>query len=298
MKAHWINNEWFKGESADTIDIHNPATEEVLDSVPAGSAADVNRAVEAARIAFDGWRKQSAVERAHMLHEVASKVRQNWDELVTTLTLEEGKPIPENEEEMEWAADTFVYYAELGRHQRGRVLPSPEPETQLNMVIKEPYGVVGCIVPWNYPMLLMAWKVAPALAAGNTVIIKPSEMTPLTTLLFAEKCLDHLPPGVLNVVTGYGQPAGETLVKHPDVPVIAFTGSLATGQRISQQAAPLIKHLHLELGGKDAFVVGPDVDIEASVKALAYSALLNAGQVCTSSCARYSSTGAEPLTVV
>jgi len=283
MKAHWINNEWVKGESADTIDVHNPATEEVLDSVPAGSAADVNRAVEAARTAFDDWRKQSAVERAHMLHEVASKVRQHWDELVTTLTLEEGKPVPENEEEMEWTADTSDYYAELGRHQRGRVLPSPEPETQLNMVIKEPYGVVGCIVPWNYPMLLMAWKVAPALAAGNTVIIKPSEMTPLTTLLFAKKCLDHLPPGVVNVITGYGQPAGETLVQHPDVPVIAFTGSLATGQRISQQAAPLIKHLHLELGGKDAFVVGPDVDIEPSAKALAYSALLNAGQVCTSS---------------
>jgi acyl-CoA reductase-like NAD-dependent aldehyde dehydrogenase len=129
--------------------------------------------------------------------------------------------------------------------------------------------VVSCIVPWNYPMLLMVWKVTPALAAGNTVIIKPSETTPLTTLLFAEKCLEHLPPGVVNVVTGYGQPAGETLVKHPDVPVIAFTGSLATGQRISQQAAPLIKYLCLELGGKDAFVVGPDVDIEPSAKALA-----------------------------
>ena len=208
-------------------------------------------------------------------------MRANWDQLVRTLTLEEGKPVPENEEEMEWVAGTFDYYAELGRHFRGRVLPSPEPDNQLNLVLKEPYGVVACITPWNYPLLLLAWKIAPALAAGNTVVIKPSEMTPLSTLLLVEKCLDHLPPGVVNVVTGYGQPVGEGLVKHPDVPVIAFTGSLETGQRISSQAAPLIKHLHLELGGKDAFVVAPDAEVELSAKALAYSALLNCGQVCT-----------------
>lgn len=282
MKAHWINNKWVAGDSSDAIGVHNPATEERLDQVPAGTEADALRAVEAARTAFDGWRKTSAVERAHLLHEVAANVRQHWDALVEQLTLEEGKPVPENDEELEWTADTFDYYAELGRNLRGRVVPSGEPETQLNMVLKEPYGVVGAIVPWNYPMLLMAWKVAPALAAGNTVVIKPSEMTPLTTLLFAETCLSHLPPGVVNVVTGYGQPVGEALVRHPDVPLIAFTGSLATGQRISAQAAPFIKRLHLELGGKDAFVVGPDVEIEPSAKALAYSALLNAGQVCTS----------------
>jgi acyl-CoA reductase-like NAD-dependent aldehyde dehydrogenase len=209
-------------------------------------------------------------------------MKENWDELVQMLTLEEGKPLSENEEELEWVAGTFDYYAELGRHSRGRVLPSPEPENQLNLVLKEPYGVVGCITPWNYPLLLLAWKIAPALAAGNTVVIKPSEMTPLSTLLMVEKCCYHLPPGVVNVVIGYGLPVGEALVKDPDVPVIAFTGSLQTGQRISEQAAPLIKHLHLELGGKDAFVVGPDMDIEMSAKALAYSALLNCGQVCTS----------------
>ncbi|GAB4476232.1 MAG: aldehyde dehydrogenase family protein [Anaerolineae bacterium] len=261
--------------------MHNPATEEVLDTVPAGTEADAYAAVEAARAAFPGWRRTSAVERAHLLHEVADRIRANWDDLVRMLTLEEGKPVPENEEEMEWTADTFHYYAELGRHTRGRVIPSGEP-SQLNLVLKEPYGVVGCIVPWNYPLLLLAWKVAPALAAGNTVVIKPSEMTPLTTLLLAETCFEHLPPGVVNVVTGYGAPVGEALVRHPDVPLIAFTGSLATGQRISAAAAPLIKKLHLELGGKDAFVVGPDVEIEASAKALTYSALINCGQVCTS----------------
>lgn len=280
MRGHWINNAFTAGHSTEELDVHNPATEEVLDRVPAGTPEDAGAAVEAARTAFEGWRKTSAVDRAHMLHEVAGKIRAHWDELIDLLTLEEGKPRPENEEEMVWVADTFDYYAELGRNYRGRVIPSAEPD-QLNLVLKEPYGVVGCIVPWNYPLLLMAWKVAPALAAGNTVVIKPSEMTPLSTLRMAEVCWDHLPPGVVNIVTGYGS-VGEALVRHPDVPLIAFTGSLATGQRISVEAAPFIKKLHLELGGKDAFVVGPDVEIEPSARALAYAALINCGQVCTS----------------
>ena len=142
--------------------------------------------------------------------------------------------------------------------------------------------MVGCIVPWNYPLLLLAWKVAPALAAGNTIVIKPSEMTPLTALYLAEHCFDGLPTGVVNVVTGYGLETGEPLVKHPDVPVIAFTGSLATGQRIASLAAPMMKKLHLELGGKDATVIAEDADPEIAAKAVAYAALINAGQVCTS----------------
>jgi betaine-aldehyde dehydrogenase len=142
--------------------------------------------------------------------------------------------------------------------------------------------VAACIVPWNYPLLLLAWKLAPALAAGNTVVIKPSELTPLTTLYLAENCLDHLPPGVVNVVTGFGAETGEPLVTHPDVKVIAFTGSLATGQRIASLAAPMMKKLHLELGGKDAFVVADDADPQVAARALAYAALLNCGQVCTS----------------
>jgi len=141
---------------------------------------------------------------------------------------------------------------------------------------------VGCIVPWNYPLLLMVWKVAPALAAGNTVVIKPSEFTPLATLRLAELAFAHLPPGVVNVVTGYGREAGEALVRHPEVPVIAFTGSLATGRHIAELAAPMMKKLHLELGGKDPMVIGPDVDLDTAVRALAYAGLLNAGQVCTS----------------
>lgn len=281
MKAHWINNTWTDSTGKDVTEVHNPATEEVLDSVPAGTAEDTNKAVAAAKAAFDGWRRTPANERGAMLHEVGNKIHASRDEIIELLTLEEGKPVSENDEEMEWVAETFHYYAELGRHYRGRVIPSGEA-SQLSMVLKEPYGVVGCIVPWNYPLMLLAWKVAPALAAGNTVVIKPSEMTPLSALWLAEKAFDHLPPGVVNVVTGYGDPVGETLVAHPDVPVIAFTGSLATGQRISSVAAPMIKRLHLELGGKDSFIVAPDVDVEISAKAVAYSALLNCGQVCTS----------------
>ena len=220
-------------------------------------------------------------ERADALHEVAQKIRQHHDGIVRLLTQEEGKPLPENEEELWWTEETFDYYAELGRNTRGRVLPPGEPG-QFNMVLREPYGVVACIIPWNYPLLLLAWKVAPALAAGNTVVIKPSELTPLSTLRMIEVACDHLPPGTVNVVTGYGPEAGEPLVAHPDVPVIAFTGSLAVGQRIAGIAAPMMKKLHLELGGKDPMVIAPDYEADIAVRALAYAGLINTGQVCTS----------------
>jgi betaine-aldehyde dehydrogenase len=281
MKLMYINGEFTKGNSQDEIEVTNPATEEVLDTVPRGTAEDVESAVRSGGEAYKSWRKMGANERTRLLHEVASKVRDHQEEIVHLLTLEEGKPISENEEELEWVANTFEYYAELGRHDRGRVLP-PGESSQFNFVLKEPYGVVGCIVPWNYPLLLLAWKVAPALAAGNTVVIKPSEVTPLTALYLAEHCFDGLPAGVVNVITGLGAETGEPLVKHPDVPVIAFTGSLATGQRIASYGAPMMKKLHLELGGKDATVIAEDADPEVAAKAVAYAALLNAGQVCTS----------------
>jgi acyl-CoA reductase-like NAD-dependent aldehyde dehydrogenase len=263
------------------MEISDPATEEVLDTVPAGTPQDVERAVAAAKAAFPAWRRVTAVERANMLHEAAAKVRAHFDELARLLTLEEGKPLPENEEEIDWSLSTLDYYAELGRHIRGRVLPSPD-EGQLSLVLKEPYGVVGCIVPWNYPILLLAWKIAPALAAGNTVVVKPASLTPLTTLRMVELAFDHFPPGVINVVTGRGGEVGEALVTHPDVPVIAFTGSTAVGQRIAQATVGQMKRLHLELGGKDPFVIAEDAPVEVAVEALAYAALINAGQVCTS----------------
>jgi len=277
----YINGQLTSGKTKETIKVIHPATEEVIAEVARGTQEDALTAVEAARIAFDGWRKTPASERAAALHQIASKIRDHREELVRLLTEEEGKPIPENEEELWWTEGTFDYYAELGRHDRGKVLPPGEPG-QFNFVIKEPWGVVASIVPWNYPLLLMVWKVAPALAAGNTVVIKPSELTPLTTLRVAEVAFDHLPPGVVNVVTGYGAEAGEPLVTHPDVRLVAFTGSLEVGQRIMRLAGPEMKKLHLELGGKDPMVVAPDVEMETAVSGLAYAALLNTGQVCTS----------------
>jgi len=281
-KLQYINGQFTTGSASETIDVIDPATEEVLGTVPRGGAVDSNNAVEAASRAFKDWKRTSANRRAELMHEAAHKMRAHRDQIVRLLTLEQGKPLPENEEEFEWLVNTFDYYAELGRHERGRVLPSGE-YSQLNLVLKEPYGVVACIVPWNYPLLLLAWKLAPALAAGNTVVIKPSELTPLSTIYLLEHCLNDFPGGVINLVTGYGKEVAEPLVIHKNVPVIAFTGSLATGQRIASLAAPMMKKLHLELGGKDAFVIADDADPEIAARALTYAALTNCGQVCTSS---------------
>lgn len=281
LQLMYINGRFTESESGAKMEVLNPATEEILAVVPNGSEADAYRAVAAAKDAFQSWRRVTGLERCEMLHEAARKMRAHADELAELLTLEEGKPLPENEEELEWCIGTFDYYAEMARTYRGRVLAPGEPSL-FNFVLKEPYGVALCIVPFNYPLLLMAWKVAPALAAGNTVIIKPADTTPLATLKLAEVAFDHFPPGVVNIVTGEGTRIAEPMVTHPDVPVIAFTGSTAVGQRISMLAAQRVKHTHLELGGKDAFVIAPDADVETAVEAVAYAGLLNAGQVCTS----------------
>jgi acyl-CoA reductase-like NAD-dependent aldehyde dehydrogenase len=276
----WIAGQFTNGASGRTIDVLDPATEELIERVPAGNAADVAAAVDAAQAAFPAWRRVPAGERTELLHEVARKLTERTEVLAELLTREGGKPLVENRDEMGWSAACFRYYAEISRNSRGRVIPSVE-SSQLNLVLKEPYGVVAAIVPWNYPILLMAWKVAPALAAGNTVVIKPSEMTPLSTLACAD-IFDHLSSGVVNIVTGYGGEAGEPLVLDPRVRVVAFTGSLETGRHIAQLTAAQIKKLHLELGGKDAFIVAEDADLDVAVPGVAWAALLNAGQVCTS----------------
>ena len=198
MKPMYINNQWVTSSDGATIEVFNPATEELIDTVPNGSAEDTVKAIDAANNAYKDWRWVTAFERAEMMQEAARKLRTHFDEVAELLTLEEGKAISENEEEVEWVIGTIEYYAGLIRNQRGRVL-APADRTQFNFVIKEPYGVVACIVPFNYPLLLMIWKAAPAMAAGNTVIIKPSDHTPLATLLLAEKVFDHFPPGVFNV---------------------------------------------------------------------------------------------------
>jgi acyl-CoA reductase-like NAD-dependent aldehyde dehydrogenase len=267
--------------SGEPLAVENPFTEETIDSVGTASPEQVDAAVAAAVQAARDWARTPAIERGELLREVAARLRARTDELGRLMTLEGGKPLVENTDEVGWTAACFDYYAELGRTFAGRVIPSIE-STQLSLVLKEPLGVVACIVPWNYPLLLLAWKVAPALAAGNAVVCKPSELTPLSTLALAP-CFEHLPPGVVNLLAGDGS-VGEALVRDERVDCVAFTGSVEVGKRIAGICAERVARVNLELGGKDPFIVCPDVAerIDVAAKGGAWAAFLNAGQVCTS----------------
>jgi acyl-CoA reductase-like NAD-dependent aldehyde dehydrogenase len=261
--------------------VENPATEEAIATVAPPSAEQVVAAIAAAREAQRGWERTPAVERAELLHEVAARLRARAGELAELMTLEGGKPLVENSDEVGWTAAAFDYYAEIGRDSAGRVIPSIEA-TQLALVVKEPVGVVGCIVPWNYPLLLLSWKLAPALAAGNTTVSKPSELTPLSTLALAP-CFEHLPAGAVNLLAGAGE-VGARIVRDEGVDCVAFTGSIGTGKRIAAACAERIARINLEMGGKDPFIVCSDVAerIDVAAKGGAWAAFLNAGQVCTS----------------
>ncbi len=266
--------------NAKSIPVINPATEKVIGRVPRMDARDADRAVKIARAAFEDWRWVPGVEKAAMLHEVARRIRAMQKELATLMTREGGKPFCENRDEVEWTAACFNYYAEIGRNSRGSSLP-PVAHHQVNFTIKEPYGVVVAIVPWNYPLLLLSWKVAPALAAGNAVIIKPSEETPLATLALKD-AFSGLPEGVVQIVTGYGEEIGEALVRHRGTDLIAATGSVETGRRIGRICADQVKKAHLELGGNDPFIVCSDAELDVAVRGACWAAFLNSGQVCTS----------------
>ncbi len=279
MRQLWINSQNIPGSGKPYIAI-NPATEEPIEEVAWGTVQEAEAAVAAAREAFDVWRQVPASERAGMLREVTRRLRKDLDNLAVELSLETGRSIRKNRGYVEWSAQCFDYYAELGRHYRGRLIPSPE-SSQLSLVLKVPLGVVAAIVPWNYPLLLLVWKLAPALAAGNTVVVKPASYTSWVSLGFAQ-LFDHFPPGVVNFVTGPGSQVGDFLVTHPDVRMVAFTGSTEVGQHIMRQAAEDMKHIHLELGGKDPLIVCVDADQEAAARAAVWGGFLNAGQVCTS----------------
>jgi betaine-aldehyde dehydrogenase len=276
----WIGGEWADAADGRAFEVVNPATEEVVDTAPRAGAKDVDRAVTSAARAFPEWRRTPGIERAEKLHQAARRIREDREGLAILLTREGGKPLPENRDEVEWIAACFDYYAEIGRDAIGRVI-SPVARQQFNFVIKEPYGVAGLIVPWNYPLLLLSWKLGPALAAGNTVVAKPSENTPLSTLRLMQ-AFEEFPPGVVNVVTGYGGEAGAALVEHRSVEVVAFTGSQATGRKIAVACAEQLKKCHLELGGNDPFIVDEGVDLDVAVKGAAWACFLNMGQVCTS----------------
>jgi len=261
--------------------VENPATEETVAELKVASTEQVDAAIATAREASRGWANTPALERGEMLHEVATRLRARQEEIARVMTLEGGKPLVENTDEIDWTAAAFDFYAEIGRNFAGRVIP-PIESTQLAMVLKEPMGVVGAIVPWNYPLLLLSWKLAPALAAGNTVVAKPSEITPLSTLMLAS-CFDHLPPGTLALLAGAGDVGGR-IVADERVDCVAFTGSVDTGKKIAAKCAERVARINLEMGGKDPFIVCADVadQIDIAARGGAWAAYLNAGQVCTS----------------
>jgi acyl-CoA reductase-like NAD-dependent aldehyde dehydrogenase len=277
-----IGGELVEG-SGDRLLVENPATEETVTTIGLPSAEQLDGAIAAAAAAAPGWGRTPAVERGEMLHEIAAKLRAHTDDLARVMTAEGGKPLIENSDEVGWTAAAFDYYAEIGRDSAGRVIPSIE-STQLSLVVKEPIGTVGCIVPWNYPLLLLAWKLAPALAAGNATVCKPSELTPISTLMLVD-CLDHLPAGVVNLVAGASD-VGAAICRDPRIDCVAFTGSVETGKKVAAACAERIARVNLEMGGKDPFIVCSDVatgdGLEVAARGGAWAAYLNAGQVCTS----------------
>lgn len=277
-----IGGELVDGEGA-AIEVENPATEEIVATLPSASAEQLDQAVTAAREAFPAWSEMPAVDRAPLLRSIAARFREKSEELAGLMTTEIGRPLVESRDEVEWGAACFEYYAEVARSEIGRVIP-PIEASQFAVVVKEPHGIVGCIVPWNFPLLLLCWKIAPALAAGNTVVCKPSEITPLSTLALAG-VFDGLPAGTVNLVAGAGE-TGAAISGHEGIDCVAFTGSVATGHKVGIACAGRNARANLEMGGKDPFIVCSDIGdegIQIAAKGGAWAAYLNAGQVCTSS---------------
>ncbi|CAN5234324.1 aldehyde dehydrogenase family protein [soil metagenome] len=279
----FIGGEWQDAASGATFETINPATAEPLTEVAEGGEEDVDRAVRAARAAFESgrWPEMDARRRGRLLYAIADGLEARADELARLETLDNGKPVREARMfDIAGAIDCFRYYAGWADKITGEVLPIPGP--YLNYTRREPVGVCAQIIPWNYPLQMAAWKVAPALACGNTVVLKPAEQTPLTALELARVAAEAgLPEGVLNVVPGFGETAGAALVRHPDVDKVAFTGSTAVGKIIQREAAATLKRVSLELGGKSPNIVFADADLDAAVRGAASAIFYNSGQACT-----------------
>jgi len=278
----WIGNEWTDSGTGRTFATVNPATDEVIAEVAEAGAADVDRAVQAAREAFrdSRWRRMDPHKRSRLLWKLADLVEANADELGLLETRDNGKPYFEARRiDVPSVARTLRYYAGLADKVQGDTVPVPGPF--LNYTLREPVGVVGAIIPWNFPLSMAAWKVAPALACGNTVVLKPAEQTPLTALRFGELASEAgFPPGVLNVVPGYGETAGAALVRHPGVDAISFTGSTEVGRIIMREAAATLKRVSLELGGKSPNIVFADADLGVAVKGASMGVFYGKGEVC------------------
>lgn len=281
----FINGQWVAPVKGGTLPVINPADETQFHAIPAATAPDVDAAVKAARAAFDQgpWRKTSSKDRAIVLRAIAQGIRDRLYELARLEVMDNGKPLPEAEWDIGDAAGCFEFYAGLAEGLDGEVEHIALPDARFtSKAVREPVGVAGAIIPWNYPLLMAAWKVAPALAAGCTMVLKPSKHTSLTALeLGSIVKAAGLPDGVLNIVTGLGAEAGQALVDHPGVDKIAFTGSVPTGARLMAAAARDIKNISLELGGKSPFVVFADSDLEKAVEWIMFGIFWNQGQVCS-----------------
>ena len=278
-----INNEWVAAQSGKRFDVVNPATEQKITDVAEGDKADVDSAVRVARQAFEEgpWRKMAARDRGRIIYKAAQLLDQHREEFAELETLNNGKPISETRgADLPLAIDTFEYYAGFADKITGDTIPVTGE--YFNYTLREPMGVVGQIIPWNFPLLMAAWKLGPALATGCTVVLKPAEQTPLTALRLGELLLEAgLPPGVVNIVPGYGPTAGAAIAQHPDVDKVAFTGSTEVGKLIMKMAAESnLKRVSLELGGKAPNIVFADADLDAAVQGAMTGIFFNQGEVC------------------
>src|SRR5437899_519854 len=279
---NYVNGQWAPSAAGQTFPVYDPSTEEVIAQVSAADKTDVDAAVKSAREAFDSgpWSKTTAQDRGRILFKLADKIRQNTASLADLESRNTGKPIVEAEYDIADVATCFEYYGGLATKIMGHV--NPVPANALSISLREPIGVAAQIIPWNYPLLMAAWKLAPALAAGCTCILKPAEQTPLTALEFANWFEEvGLPPGVVNIVNGFGESAGAAIVAHPNVDKIAFTGSAAVGKIIVKSAADTLKRVTLELGGKSPNIFFTDADWEASVDGALFGVFINQGEVCS-----------------
>src|SRR6202162_3870267 len=279
---NFVNGKWESATSGKTFPVYDPSTEEIIAQVAAPDAADVDRAVKAARAAFDSgpWPQTTAQDRGRILFRLAERIRKEAAHLADLECRNPGKPIVEAEYDIADAATCFEYYGGMATKVLGHV--NPVPDNALSLSLREPIGIAAQIIPWNYPLLMAAWKLAPAIAAGCCCVLKPAEQTPLTALEFAGYLTDAgLPPGVVNIITGFGEGAGAALVKHPDVNKVAFTGSGAVGKAIVKMAADTLKRVTLELGGKSPNIFFADADFEAAIDGALFGVFINQGQVCS-----------------
>jgi 1-pyrroline dehydrogenase len=283
LNSNFIGGEWTASVSGATDQVLNPATGDVLGEVPASDAADVDRAVRAASAAFASWSRTTPRQRCEILQRVAEVIGENLAELSRLECINVGKPVGIVEFEMDLTLDNWRFFAAAPRFLEGKAA-GEYMEGYTSMIRREPLGVVGSIAPWNYPLNMATWKLGPALAAGNTVVLKPSELTPYTALKLAELTADILPPGVLNIVCGEGGTTGVALCEHPGVAMVSLTGSVGAGKSVARSAAETLKRVHLELGGKAPVIVFADADLDAVVANLKQTAFYNSGQDCTAPC--------------